>query len=108
MAFKQLTEHHLEFLSLKGGCTGSSESTHAKIPHCWKSYVGTQFLRLLHKLKIWSSCSVYNTKSTWYALKTGCVFNRLNMVLFSSHLIYGQGSLQLERSSSKHYGMIDI
>ena len=22
-----LTEHHLEFLSLKGGCTGSSEST---------------------------------------------------------------------------------
>ena len=24
---KLLTEHHLEFLSLKGGCTGSSEST---------------------------------------------------------------------------------
>ena len=22
-----LTEHHLEFLSVKGGCTGSSEST---------------------------------------------------------------------------------
>ena len=30
MALKLLTEHHLEFLSLKGGCTGSSESTHAK------------------------------------------------------------------------------
>ena len=27
MIFKLLTEHHLEFLSLKGGCTGSSEST---------------------------------------------------------------------------------
>ena len=27
MSFKLLTEHHLEFLSLKGGCTGSSEST---------------------------------------------------------------------------------
>ena len=25
-----LTEHHLEFLSIKGGCTGMSESTHAK------------------------------------------------------------------------------
>ena len=25
---KLLTEHHLEFLSLNGGCTGSSESTH--------------------------------------------------------------------------------
>ena len=33
-----LTEHHLEFLSLKGGCTGSSESTRVKIPHCWKSH----------------------------------------------------------------------
>ena len=25
-----LTEHHLEFLSFKGGCTGSSESTFVK------------------------------------------------------------------------------
>ena len=24
MTFRPLTEHHLEFLSLKGGCTGSS------------------------------------------------------------------------------------
>ena len=27
MNIKLLTEHHLEFLSCKGGCTGSSEST---------------------------------------------------------------------------------
>ena len=32
-----LTEPHLRFLSLKG-CTGSSESTLVKIPHCWKSH----------------------------------------------------------------------
>ena len=38
MFVKLLTEHHLEFLSLKGGCTGSSESTHVKMPHCWKSH----------------------------------------------------------------------
>ena len=38
MIVKQLTEHHLEFLSLKGGCRGSSESTHVKMPHCWKSH----------------------------------------------------------------------
>ena len=31
---KLLTEHHLEFLSLKGGCTGSSESTLVKMLHC--------------------------------------------------------------------------
>ena len=30
MTFRQLTEHDLEFLSLKEGYTSSSESTHAK------------------------------------------------------------------------------
>ena len=37
MSVKLLVEHHLEFLSLKGGCRGSSESTLVKMPHCWKS-----------------------------------------------------------------------
>ena len=36
---KLLTEQHFEFQSLKGGCTGSSESTLVKIPHCWKPHV---------------------------------------------------------------------
>ena len=39
MSVKLLIEHHLEFLSLKGGCTGSFESTRVKTPHCWKSHV---------------------------------------------------------------------
>ena len=39
MSVKLLTEHHFELLSLKGGCTGLSESTLAKMPHCWKSHV---------------------------------------------------------------------
>ena len=39
MTVKLLTEHHLKFLSLKGGCTGLSESNHVKMPHCWKSHV---------------------------------------------------------------------
>ena len=42
MTVNLLTEHHLEFLSLKGGCIGSSESTLVKIPHCWKSRVMVQ------------------------------------------------------------------
>ena len=51
MIVKLLTEHHLEFLSLKGGCTGSSESTHVKIPHCWKSHVTAQLkLHLLYDI----------------------------------------------------------
>ena len=39
MALMLLTELHLEVLSLKGGCTGFSESTLVKIPHCLKSVV---------------------------------------------------------------------
>ena len=39
MSVKLLTEHYLEFLSLTGGCTGSSESTLVKMPHCWKSHI---------------------------------------------------------------------
>ena len=38
MIVKLLTEHHLEFLSLKGGRRGSSESTHVKMSNCWKSH----------------------------------------------------------------------
>ena len=30
MIVKLLTEHHLEFLSLNGGCRGASQSTHVK------------------------------------------------------------------------------
>ena len=39
MSVKLLTGHHLEILSINGGCTGSSESTLVKIPHCWESHV---------------------------------------------------------------------
>ena len=39
MAVKLLTEQNLEFLSLTRGCTGFSESTLVKMPHCWKSHV---------------------------------------------------------------------
>ena len=39
MTIKLLTEHNLEFLSLRGDCTVSYESTLVKMPHCWKSHV---------------------------------------------------------------------
>ena len=44
MNVKLLTEHHLEFLSLTGGCKGSSESTLVKVPHCWTSHVAAQMI----------------------------------------------------------------
>ena len=49
MIVKLLTEYLLEFLSLKAGCTGSSESTLVKMPHYWKSHVTAQLsLQILH------------------------------------------------------------
>ena len=43
MTVKLLNEHHLECLSLKGGCRGSSESTHVKMPLCLKSHALAHF-----------------------------------------------------------------
>ena len=42
MIVQLLTEHHLEFLSLKAGCRGSSESALVKISNCWKFYAAAQ------------------------------------------------------------------
>ena len=47
MIVKLLTEHHLECLSLKRGCRGSSESTPNKISHCWKSHALAHILIIL-------------------------------------------------------------
>ena len=46
MIVKLLTEHHLEFLSLKGGCRGSSESTLVKISNCWKYHAAAHLMQL--------------------------------------------------------------
>ena len=41
MTVKLPTEQQLELLSLKEGITGLSESTLVKMPHCWKSRLGS-------------------------------------------------------------------
>ena len=48
LTVKLLNEHDLEFLRLKGGCTGSSESTLVKMPHCLKSHVTAHKMVALH------------------------------------------------------------
>ena len=55
---KLLTELHLEFLSLKGGCRGSSESTHVKMLHCWKSHALAQLYK--------SGCLAPNGNSSYF------------------------------------------
>ena len=44
MIVKLLTEHHLESLSLIGGCRGFSESAHVKLSHCWESHAQAQII----------------------------------------------------------------
>ena len=60
MIVKLLTEHHLEFLILKGGCTGSSESTLVKMSNCRKSYVLAHIpnLRAVDPLVLENICEV--------------------------------------------------
>ena len=68
MIVKLLTEHHLEFLSLKGGCRGSSESTHVKMPHCWKSHALVHLLLLLIKKRsALSNDRILFNKNTFYS-----------------------------------------
>ena len=69
MIIKLLTEHFLEILSLKGGCRGSSESTHVKMPQCWKSQALAHFM-----IKNWLNWTYDNMTdidlpmSYWYLL----------------------------------------
>ena len=44
MTLRLLTEHHLKFINLKGGCTGSSVFTLVKIPQFLTSHVATYLL----------------------------------------------------------------
>ena len=63
MIVKLLTEHHLEFLSLIGGCRGSSESTLVKMPHCWISPVTAHLSNsLIFKVVIYYKLPVITSK----------------------------------------------
>ena len=52
MTIKLLIKQHFDFLSLTRGCLGSSESTHVKISHCWKSHVTAQICLYGSKCKL--------------------------------------------------------
>ena len=63
MNVKLLTEHHLEFLSLKGGCTGSSQSAHVKMPHCLKSRRGSKGNAKTCKISVFSEIEKSSKRS---------------------------------------------
>ena len=55
MIVKLLTEHNLEFLSVIGGCRGSSEYTRVKMRPCWKPHATAHMLLTLHNQQSRSS-----------------------------------------------------
>ena len=61
MIVKLLTEHHLEFLSLKGGCRGTSESTLVKMSN-WKSHSAAH-------IEVYGVCEPGRPKKIWKKLK---------------------------------------
>ena len=66
MTVKLHTEHHLGFVSLKGGCTGSSESTHVKMPHCRKSHVAAHMFDHMfgiHTCTSYAMCNLITDQS---------------------------------------------
>ena len=64
MNSKFLTEHHLQFLSLKGGCTFSSESILVKVSYCWKAHVVAHMYILAYIAMHLAECS--NCQMDWY------------------------------------------
>ena len=65
MSVKLLTAHYLEFKSLKGGCTGSSESTLVKMLHCWKSHDAAKVLfSVEHIMEKYTTSDEYLAKLT--------------------------------------------
>ena len=48
MIVKLLTEHHLEFLTLKLAAQGRMSLQLVKMPHCWKSHSTAHMLCITH------------------------------------------------------------
>ena len=69
MSVKLLIEHHLEFLSLKGSCTGSSEFKLVKMPHCWKSHVTAHYIQTFDGN--WVACSLAAKKKCYQMIGSG-------------------------------------
>ena len=72
MSVKLLTEHRLEFVSLKGDCTGSSKSTLVKMPHG----VPAQFMIY------WLRVDAYDTLGTFISQRKGKIQTTTTNLVF--------------------------
>ena len=87
MTIKLLTEQHFEFLPLKGDWRGSSEFTHVKMTHCWKSHVTAHIMWIL---------LMYSGLNGKYKSFISFV---ISVSLFIAYLISYQGTFYMEYRS---------
>ena len=73
MIVELLTEHHLECPILKGGCRGSTESTHVKMSHCWKSHALAQ-LCAPGSLSYGSPSFAFNVRTSFTKMLSSLIF----------------------------------
>ena len=89
MIVKLLTEHHLEFLSLKGGCRGSSESSLVKMSNCCKSHAAAHMMYFLTRSLTCSHQSVLS-RTQLLALLTAEIFKpRTQSLVIRCIILYG-------------------
>ena len=78
MTVKLLTKQHLEFLSLKESCKGSSESTLVKMLLCWKSHDAAQMhIKNDLKRKTVEHNKLYNSTTS----------NTLHLISYKANLV---------------------
>ena len=106
MSVKLLTEHHLEFLKLKGGCTGSSESTLVKLSHCWKSHCTAQlFIKIIIKS---GNCMVMNAIQVCHTVFRYCplIAISMNQSLKSHNLVRNEWFFVKIKLNMYHHGVV--
>ena len=103
---KLLTEHHLEFLSLKRGCRGSSKSTLIKMSNCWKSQAMAQILEVIITVHLmyWICYLFYRTingflntgkgGTVYLGIIDSGVIKGIQLTLYQVNLIYRKTCLK--------------
>ena len=102
MIVKLLTDYHLEFLSLKGGCRGSSESTLVKISNCWKSHAAAQFYNTaLEVVESFKYLGVTLFKNGNWNRSQKCIAKHASFALYNAFTILN--NIELPISQNNHY-----
>ena len=91
MSVRLLTEHHLEFLSLKGGCIYLSESAHVKMPYI----VGNHMSQLICSFGSETSIFVTSIATKEETGNFGLKANTTNVMLLQDRVYSSLKSAQI-------------